>query len=698
MWNPDASFWLDVEAFERFCLVPGRLVDAVFLYQGDLLETLYEDWIIYERERLREEYFTALTCLIEDNHERCNYGEAIRYAQTLLRHDPFRENVLRQLIALLYESGDRSSAICEYEQFNRLLHRELGVNPMPETQAVFEAVVHNARLPGVHSTPAQGDRKRSWRWSLPFCGREGEIEQLQVWLGQATHGYGRVVLVGGEAGIGKTRLARELALTAETLGVRILYGSTSPAHSRPYQAISEAFNTVLPLIGSLEIEPVWMAALGLLIPGINNRKDLATLPALDPRRERMRLFEAAARCLEALAGPRPVLLILEDLHWAGEDSIALVEFLARRIWRTRLLLLVTYREEEVTRVHPLRRLRRLQHESLIERLPLARLSRQAVTSLLSQTPEMQPFQEDMVEQLFQDSEGNPLFLDLLVQQKIWMKNSQRDSLHRCEGWASGFGQREEEIPASLRKLIDARLTQLSSPARQLAEVAAVIGKAFDVEIVREVTGWDERRTLDALGELLDHHLVRETDSRSYFDYVFAHHLIQSSIYDQISVAMRRRRHRRIALVIEELYPERQEEFAGELGWHKACSDQPEKAAQSYLEAAQAALNLFAEGEALHYLFEALALTCVDSMRFQLLALREEIYHRQGARREQRADLENMGQIATRKGEPEMIRLWLLREIRQKRVLGERQAESHAVEQLKALADQLPDSSLQADAF
>ena len=145
-WNAQAEFWLDVAEFERLSACRDTLPQTVALYCGDLLETACEDWLFFERERLHELYAADVCQLITLYRSRRDYVKAIGYAQQLLAHDPLREDVVRQLLALRYESGDRAGALHDYERFAQLMQRELAMSPMPETQALYAQIVQNTPL------------------------------------------------------------------------------------------------------------------------------------------------------------------------------------------------------------------------------------------------------------------------------------------------------------------------------------------------------------------------------------------------------------------------------------------------------------------------------------------------------------------------------------------------------------------------
>jgi predicted ATPase/DNA-binding SARP family transcriptional activator len=712
-WNPAADYWLDVAEFERLSDSRDTMAEAVALYKGELLESVYDDWLFYERERLRHLYFADLTQLIVQSRALRDYPVAIEYARQLLNRDPLREDTARELMTLRYEAGDRGGALQEYERFGRHLREELAVDPMPETAALYEAIVDNARLPGgvpeADTTPS-GDGERPRRNLLPFVGREAEMEQLSARWALAARGRGGVVMLGGEAGIGKTRLAAELSRQAEKEGARVLSGSTTFAEPMPYQATVQALDSALPLLAAMDIGPVWLAAVSVLLPRFALRRGRvagsdaapsgakALSPHLDPERERTRLFEAIARCLEGLAQPRPVLLVLEDLHWAGAATAALLEFLARRAANHSLLILVTYREEETSRSHPLRDLRRrLQRESQVYHLALTRLAPEAVETLVSRLPELaaQLPPAELARELHAESEGNPFFLGELIRDLLDQPGIRNQGHERQRGAIRPDRQTLIPNPRSPipgrrpSSIITGRIDRLSPQARSLVEIAAVVGPAFDLELVREVSGWDEHQVLDSLDELLDRGLVREAGGpgaqRRHSDYIFTHHLIQSTIYRGVPAATRKRRHRRAAQVIEEIYPERLDEISGELATHHDRGGEHDLAARYYLRAAQRALAVFANDEALKYIAPALDAAIDPSVRFDLLALRETVSSRRGDHEAQRNDLRQLEELAGSLNDEDLACEVLRRRILLARGLGERQVEAEMVARLSERA-------------
>lgn len=703
-WNPQADYWLDVAEFKRLSQA-NRWAEAVALYTGDLLENVYDDWLFYPREQLRTLYFADLNQLILQCRAERDYVRAIEYARRLLAHDPLREDTVRQLMTLHYKAGDRASALREYDQFARRLRQELAVEPMPETMAVYESIVRNARLPTTDERPTTKDdadvtlRQPPSVVTLPFVGRDAAMGQLRAAWSRAARQRGGFVLIGGESGIGKTRLVSELAQVVEAQGGRVLWGSAT-TEAAPYQALTAALRSALPLVialaeGSGETlrrnvstaprtqdaaKPLWLAAVATLVPELRARvSHLPTLVPLDPEREHARLFEALARCLEGLAQPRPLLLVLDDLHWAGAATLAWLEFLAPRLAHWPVLIVGTYREEEATRDHPLRVLRRrLQQANLVSHLALGQLDASAIQKIAERFVPDASLRATFAESLYATSDGNPFFVSELIRE--WMESGKTiTALH---------------APPTIEATIAGRLARLSPAANDLCEVASVIGTSFDTDLVRAVAGWSEAQTLDALDELLDHQLVREAGGRSRFDYVFTHHLIQSTIYATMPADTRTRRHRRVAHVMAGLgLPD---ESAGELAMHWDRGGEPERAAENYWRAARYALALYADDEALAHIQRALELTTQPAVQFQLLGLRETIWARRGEREAQYYDLVRLRQLAQHIGDEDLICDALRREIRYQRALGDRQAEAKLIESLHARVAQSGNGRWQAE--
>ena len=676
-WQTSSDAWFDVDAFERH-IAAEELDKAVALYAADLLTSVYDDWIIAERERLRAQFLTALEKLLVRGRSRREFAVAAGYARRILESDPWREDILRQLMSIRYENGDRTGALHEFEGLAERLKRELSAEPMVETIALRDIILRGGALPerpdAVAYEPANAANRAP---PLPFVGRARELERLRSAWTRAASGHGSLVLIGGEAGIGKSRLAAELALVAAAEGGRVLRGSTSPGEPAPYQAISEVLRDAVPMFASLDIEPIWLSATSVLVPEVATRYNLHPPPPLDPEREQQRLFEALAKTFEALAKQRPLLVVLEDLHWAGASSLAAIEYLARRAASQSVLLETTYRSEAVSAGDPFAALRRrFASENLAGHIALSGLSLEEVSELVQVVPGLPEDRSTLSRGIAQTSGGNPLFACELIRNRIEAPLS-------------------SEIPQGISGSILIRAERLSASGRLLVEIASVIGQRFEVEYVREVSGYDENAVLDGLSELLDRRMIREA-AVGRFEFVFTHHLVQQTIYDGIEDHKRIWWHRRVAGVLEQLSVPELAVRLGEVARHWKLAGERSRAAQRYLQAAQRAFSLYAYDEALADATHALDLDPESGeVRLELLLLREQANHYRGDRAAQEHDLLELQQSSLFSADAKARCCVLERVVRLRHALGDRAAEFEAIEALSEQPTPLADARWKA---
>lgn len=692
-WNDRAKTSCDVTDFRRLSKAPDSYAEAVALYRGDLLDNVYDDWLFPHREELRNQYLAMCTHLLMESRQRRDANAAIAYAQKILHVDSWREDALRQLMAVRYEAGDRAGALAEYDKFGQRLRAEMSLDPMPETEALAQLIRRNAALPdsasGGRPTPADGEP--SHKTALPLVGRSADLDLLRERWDRTAQGRGATVFISGEAGIGKSRLVSEMALLAAFSGGRVMYGATAHPESNPYEAITDAFRSVLPLLTALELEPVWLATLAQLIPELRTRKpDLPPAAPVEPEREKDRLFQTIVMALDALAKARPVLLVLEDLQWAGDATLEAFRHIARRASEASILALVTYRDEETPRIGALRKLvRDLEHQSLSAHLTPGRLTLEDVREMLRLVPGLDEEGKDVASPLHRQSEGNPLFLAEMI----------RD---RTEAPASAEGGSDLRVPTGVRDVILSRVSRLSEKTRWLAEAAAVIGQSFDFEVLHDAIGIHENEAIDGLSEMLDRHLVRESGGRGRHAYVFTHHLIQSVIYSELEPAVAARRHRRIATVLQQIYRDPSGrtpvELSADLALHFDRGGDAEKAAEHYLAAATHALSLSAYNEALSLAARGIALAVEPAVSIELLKLAETAHSYRGNRAEQLEVLEALQNLATRRNDDELMRDILARRILVSRSTGDRQRESTLIADLQARAAASSNARWQARAL
>jgi DNA-binding SARP family transcriptional activator len=665
-WNEAAGVWLDIDDFERLVAEgnPVGVRSAVTLYRGDLLDGLEDEWIFADRERLRAANAAALGRLLAGARSTHEYETAIGYAGRILTEDPFREDVVRTLISLRYESGDRAGALHEAERYAKLYREELGVGLMPETEALRFSI-SRGEPSGSENEPAGGSGEREQRmagFTPAFVGRSKELQTAVGLWHRAMRGVGTTLFVSGEAGIGKSRLVEELALVAERQGGRVLAGHTSAPERLPYEAISTALGNAVPLLTSVHADPATRRSLERLLPG------LSPLPAPRPtatrssdvEHEQTRLFASLAHYVSALARTRPLLLVLEDVHWARPSTLAALQALAGAAAKSRVLIVATLREESIGEAHANVR-RELVASELASALPLARLSTEDARAIVRSMPRAQAFDDATVEELARFSEGNAFYL-----------------IEGMVGFAGAGGKLPRESDA-VADMINARVERMDEAVVDVASVAANIGERFTLDVLRSVCGLDEATLLDGIGQLIDEHFLAETTGRTSFDYTFRHHLIRNAIYERIPADKRRRRHRRIARVLEQHYS-----GAGgaaiDIARHFDAANSAAEAARWYRTAADFALRSYANEEAAALLEHSLKLATEPSERFETLVARQSLRARLGDAQGEAEDLAAMAGYAADLDENARLRLLECRAERALRARDVVEAES-AVEAL-----------------
>jgi DNA-binding SARP family transcriptional activator/tetratricopeptide (TPR) repeat protein len=638
--RPNLRLWLDVEEFDRLVADPQRMEEAVELYRGDLVTAIYDEWIFPERERRRNAYLAALMQLVSQARRRRDFVRGIARAQQILAIDPWREDVVRQLMAQRCESGDRAGALAEYERFAQLLRLELKVQPMAETLALRETIARGEATQPDAPFEATVSPLHDRSAILPFVGRHTEMGQLLETWSRAARGRGACVFVGGEPGVGKSRTILEFAHAVEEQGGRVLVGATGSPEATPYESIVDALRSALPLVASLKAD-ISLSAVAELLPEIRAR--LPALPQLahiDAESERIRLFESLVRCISSLAKPRPLLLVLEDLHWAQPASIALLQFLLRRISGMPVMIVVTYRDNETPRPHPLHRLRiEARAAACAQSLSLRTLS---LDDLHELTEALREIPDLAAAKLLAVSDGNPLFLTQFI-----------EDLRKGAPAAA---------PASLQALVAGRIGLLSPDAHAAAEIAACIGIRFSHDALRDVSGWDEAALGNALDELFDRRIVREASGRGLFEYSFSHQIVHEAIAAAVPPERAAVRHRRVARVFEELYADRASELSATIARHYDLAGDGANAARCYLTAVRRSIGLGALDEAQSMAGRALTISNDPRLQADILLESETIASRRADRAAQESALAALRKLAESLADPELQRILLLRRI------------------------------------
>jgi DNA-binding SARP family transcriptional activator len=604
-WNPSSPYQLDVDEFERLArqAAPQSLRAAAALYTGDLLPELDDDWVLAERERLRLVQAEILQRLIAHHRAMREYNLAIDYAQAALALDPLAEAVHRELIAIRYETGDRAGALAAYERFRAEVWDELGVEPMPETQALAQAIARGERL-----TPAQP--ARSGPAPAPAAvpgeapiGREREIEQLAGWWEAAGQGRGSLVILSGEAGVGKSDLVRWLENSAAQSGGLVLTGQCYQfERTLPYQPIVEMLRAAVGPLQHTALLPAYRALLARLVPEIletagppGGEADLLTGDL------RPQLYEAMLQAFLALARDQPLLLAFEHIHWAAESTLDWLIYCAPRLPGSRMLVLVTCRTSEIGADHALKRLeQRFSREGAVQSLRLLPFGREITHGWVARESHLSgPGLDRVADCLFRETGGHLFFLQELV--RGLKETGQIVLVDRA--WSGRFVEdapcADAFVPETLRSAILARVARLPDLPRKFLKTAAVAGGPFYYDVVRQAEHWTDDQALDALDETLQRGFIQEDDLPGR--YGFVHHLVEEAVYANMSPPRRVYRHREVAMAIQALHPGEYEALADH--FERAGEDEP--ARRHHLRAAERALELGALTDAAAHFTSAL---------------------------------------------------------------------------------------------
>ncbi|HLI94895.1 MAG TPA: AAA family ATPase [Candidatus Baltobacteraceae bacterium] len=664
-WSGDAL--VDVIEF-RNALARNDQHAAAACYGGDFLEGFYDDWIIAHRERLTAAYLGALTDLLAESRSLRDHASALSYAQCILQIDEWREDVVRALMAVRYESGDRAGALGAFERFARRLAGEMHVDPMPETIALRDAIVRSAPISvAAREAPISIGSTNA---AIPFVGRTEELSQLQTLWSAVARNAGGLAFVSGEAGIGKTRMVHEFALYAERQGARVLTGGTSNPETTPYEALIEALRSAVPYLAQSTLDPLWMGVLASIVPELQVHVPSGTsIEPIGEHRERARLLEAMARTLAALGRTRPFLVVLEDLHWAGVATVRALEFIARRLAGIPGIIVATYRNDEKPQCDELEQIRRsLEREHRAIAISPARLSHEHVETIVESVAQFENAPPHFVDTLYRTSEGNPLFV-----------------VHLLRDFAETG---ELNVPAAagnagIGTTILSRVARLSEAAQLLAEHAAVAGRTFSVDLLRDTTGWNEDDLLGALSELMERHLIRASFERSRYEYAFTHNLVQRGIYEHIPALERQRLHHRIAGLFERAETQRAG-LAAETALHWDRAGEQERGARAYLRAADAAIAVYANETARLHARRVLQLDVDDALNHralvQLATADERIGDKDAWERDARALLN-----ASREAPPDRRFEALACAVRRFDSVGDRESQRSTLDEMKRIA-------------
>jgi DNA-binding SARP family transcriptional activator len=537
------------------------------------------DWVAQRQNALDGLLLAALEIIAEAAEP----PAAVRAAQEASALRPLRETSHLKLIRAHLRAGDRAEALGVYARCRQLLAEELGVDPSPELQAAHLEALREPQVPQAVVRPplpalmSPGDKGL-------FAGRRAELARLNDLLARAGPGP-RMAYLCGDPGIGKTRLAAEFARAAYRAGAIVLAGRCDREQIVPYQPFAEALKHLAVSIpaGTLRaITGSWAPDLARLVPQLGDRlPGLAPPSAAGPETARYRLFEGVTAALVVLSRAAPVVLLIDDLQWADNSTLALLRHLMREPERAPLLIVAACRESEVSPGHPLTTvLADLHQQDLVTVVPVPGLDQSEVAAVLEG-------RAMLAAEVHQATAGNPFFVHQLVR-------------HLIETGSQGLAG--AGVPAGVHWVVRRRLALLGTGNWRALTVAAVIGHRFGAGLVGRVTGLGEQAALEALEGACAARLVTELPDGGGF--AFIHDLVREAIYAQLGANRRALLHRATADGLEALAPG----SAAELARHylAAGPGARDKAVHYAIRAAEAAAAQLAHDEAARHYDDALS--------------------------------------------------------------------------------------------
>lgn len=648
-FRPQSNF--QVDALQFLAAAESQDVDdlrrASTLYRGPLLEGVsltgcpaFEEWLFFRRDTLEQKALTVLQRLVEHLIQEQKYREARDTAQRLVALNPLQETTHRYLIRIHAALGNRDAVHRQYRVCADVLKREMGVEPSTATQALYEELRDTTIDVDLPLDPEPGLQPSNAPLKLPFVGREQALIRLQHRLEVALSGQESVTWVVGEAGMGKTRLVDEFV--RRVTRVRCLHGRCyEPEMHAPYTAWSDALRE----LATAEWEPlmsgvpdVWRRQVARLVPELDVSAD--HVEGITEAESRLRLLQGVVRYLDQMSQAVPLLLFFDDLHWADEDSLELLHYAARHLIEAPLLIVGTYRPEAVADNPHLDRMvreKRMPESSVVR---LAPLERETVAQLVQESE--RELSAEMTERLYDYSGGNPF---VVIETLRALVDAHEHEVH----------DEELLVPRRVQDLIHARVGRLGDEGRRVVAAAAVIGRPFDIDLLRRVSGQSEPRLLDWMAHLLAREFLYEIDdgsARTRLD--VRHDYLRRVVYEGLGRAQRQALHRRTAEALVAMRHSSPQQVTEEIAHHFERAGDA-RALPFLVQAAEQAEALCAYGHATELYSRALHAHRINGQddpvdRFELLLRREATLDRQGRRREQAEDVAALVDLAERLGD------------------------------------------------
>jgi DNA-binding SARP family transcriptional activator len=597
LWRPDQDCRVDTAVFEAaadradaaLAAADTRAfrlaaADALRAYRGDFMPPLYDDWALAERGRLHRRCLGMLDQLIEAERDGGRYGPAIELARRRIDLEPLEEVGYRTLLRLQALAGDRAAALQTYHRCASVLERELGVAPDPATAVEYERLTGGERDGPAAGAPAAADRMPA---ASPgrLVGRERELELLQQRWREAVEGLAGFTVLSGEAGIGKSRLLDELCSVIDRGGLDAVRARCFAARGRLALApVSEWLRSPALRAAREQLDPVWAAEVDRLVP--RGRPGPVPLPRpVADAWQRHRFFEGLARAV--LSSGRPTLLALDDLHWCDEHTLAWLQLLLHLGKDHPLLVVATTRLEETDGNAELTEmLQALRSAGQVTDVSLAPLDSERSAELAAQVRGTALTAAEGA-WLHAAAGGYPLLVIESVRAGLLDRLGSADD-----------GAAPPDPGPRVRALLADRVAQAGPAAREVAELAAVIGQDFTLDLISGATELDGDAVIGAVDELWRRRIIREHPPASYD---FVHDLLRATAYGEISPPRRSLLHRRVAEALQVVHADDPGVAAAAVAYHFERGDRPARAVPHHVLAAEVATGVFANKKAVrHY--------------------------------------------------------------------------------------------------
>ncbi|WP_341417258.1 AAA family ATPase [Paenibacillus filicis] len=563
--NPELPVYSDVREFEQAAqgTTVHELCRAEELYRGELLPGFGEEWLIQRRDQLAQTYVTALDKLVFALQHQREYASALFFAQKLLGQDLLMEATYRTLMRLYALNKDMAGVVQTFRKLQGVLYAELGIEPSEETLLLYDGLTKNG-----------SGMSKDLPSKIPLIGRISEWESLLGAWKQIAAGGNALLLLKGEAGIGKTRLAMEFKSCLESLGIQTAFAGCYPSvRSLSYRPVMGWLRSLPPpKLGS-----VWLSELARLLPELlEQHPDLSKPSPIQEKWQLNQWFEAIERMLLA---SEPLMLLLDDIQWCDEETLQLLSYLIRGDSKARLLLVATMRTDEDAGDAVARVLGELRSERKLIEIELAPLSRGETARLAVET-----FGDALADRhsanLYRETGGNPLFI-----------------VETLREWQTSGDSSEFRLSQVAKSVIENRLSRLSPVNRKLVSIIAAVGRPVTAAQLAKITDLQEKVILARTERLMQLKILQETGGGSYG---FTHDIVKETAYKLNNESRRRRCHRQIAEGLLVYHRVQIEPVAGEIAFHYELAGMDREAIAHYELAATEAEKIYANETRIHY--------------------------------------------------------------------------------------------------